>query len=196
MVNKSQHNEGYLLYLDTTVQTLPVIKEGFAPLRLSGLKANEDLKMDSPFKTTVNGDTYYYVEIKAKGNDISQYNGRPIVTVPKKDGWEIFSVKEAEGRPTILVNTDLPLNEIEGKIFKKGQASFFKKSKGGNYAYTITNDYASFKEVLQPQVTVYKDGKYSTAATDESLNEFVFEPGKTSYVQVIWTTKPIPPHVS
>lgn len=194
MVNKSPYSEGYLLYLETIIRTLPVIKEGFAPLRLSGLKADNTKKMDSPFTTTVNGDTYYYVEIKAKGNDIAQYNGRPIVTAPKKQNdWELFSIKEAENRPSILVTTDLPLNEIEGKIFKKGQASFLKK-KDGAYAYVITNDYASFKEVLQPQVTVYKDGKYSTAATDESLNEFVFEPGKTSRMKVIWTTKPIPQH--
>ncbi len=191
MVNKSPYNEGYLLYIDTNVQTLPVMKEGFSPLSLSSLKANNGDKKNSNFETTINGDSYYYVEIKAKGNDIAKYNGRPIVTLPKVKLNDIFSIKHANNRPSILVSTDLPFNEIEGKIFKKGQASFLKK-RDGAYAYVITNEYASFKEVLQPQVTVYKDGKYSTAATDESLNEFVFEPGQTSYLNVIWTTKPIP----
>ncbi len=193
MVNKSPYNEGYLLYIDTNVQTLPVIKEGFAPLRLSPLKADNTNKKNSPFETTVNGDSYYYVEIKAKGNDIAKYNGRPVVTFPKAKLNDIFSIKHANNKPSILVTTDLPFNEIEGKIFKKGQASFLKK-RDGAYAYVVTYDYASFKEVLQPQISVYKDGKYSTAATDESLNDFIFAPGQTSYVQIIWTTKPIPQH--
>ncbi len=168
--------KGYIVYVRATGEFVEILGCGFYPYHL---------KM--PKLTSYTEKKAFKISIKSKGKNPAEFGGAFAVSSVQEDKANLTSVNEADGKPVIIIRTDLPFTKIDGLIFKETGAFLMGYEDCGPFYYTVLEGNNTLKDVLLPEVITKKsDGSSSPAKDNAEIAAFKLQPNTTYYMTISW----------
>lgn len=186
IIKYNNTNKGYIVYVRATAGAIDILGCGFYPYTL---------KM--PKLTSYTDKKAFKINLKSKGKNAAEFGGAFTIASVKDDKANLTSVNEADGKPVIIVKTDLPFAKIDGLIFKETGAFLMGYEDCGPFYYTVLEGNKTLKDVLLPEVITRKnDGSSSAAKDNAEVAAFKLLPDTTYYMTISWGEDAVKPAVT
>lgn len=168
--------KGYIVYVRATAGSVDILGCGFYPYTL---------KM--PKLTSYTDKKAFKITLKSKGKNPAEFGGAFAIASVKEDKANLTSVNEADGKPVIIVKTDLPFAKIDGLIFKESGAFLMGYEDCGPFYYTVLEGNKTLKDILLPEVITKKsDGSSVPAKDNAEVTAFKLMQDTTYYMTISW----------
>ncbi len=168
--------KGYIVYVRATAGSVEILGCGFYPyvLKMPKLTSYTDKKA-------------FKINLKSKGKNPAEFSGAFAIASVKDDKANLTSVNEADGKPVIVIKTDLPFAKIDGLIFKETGAFLMGYEDCGPFYYTVLDGNNTLKDVLLPEVITKKsDGSSAPAKDNAEIAAFKLLADTTYYMTISW----------
>jgi len=176
IIKELPDNKGAIIYLMSVTERFDILASGYYPYTVN-IPKNGKFSDKRAFKITV----------KTKGQNPADFKAPFSISSVREDIANLYSVSEADGKPVIIVKTDLPFEKIDGSVFKETGAFLMQYENCGPYYYTVLDGNSTLKDILLPDVLTQKDdGTFVPAKDNAEISAFKLKQGTTYYMYLVW----------
>lgn len=167
---------GFIIYVMSTAERIDVLANGYYPYTVS-----------LPKTPAFDGKKAFKFSVASKGKNPQDFKGNFSISSVRADSANMASVDKADGKPVVIVRTDLPFSKIDNRIFKDSGAFLMEYEDSGPYYYTVLEGNSTLRDILLPEVmTQQTDGSFAAAKDNKEISSFKLMGDTTYNMYLIW----------